>query len=427
MKQFEELSSIGFGTYRVGLEEKKHFDSLINALDYGCNLIDTAPTYGNGTAEKLINRVLREREIDAFIMTKAGYINQYVLNQLDGNKLKAFEPVPIGNDDYHSIHPDFIEFQMERSERRLGREVDGFLLHNPEYHLSYRNDCSEEYFQKLKAAFEYLEEQVYVGRIRFYGVSSNELPSGTNLNSAAGLQCMISIAGQISSDHHFKLIEFPCNYFENIALRKNGEGYSLVGLAKEYGLVTFSNRPLNSNYQGRALRLATYSPNEGQTDEMTDREALDRFFNLVDAHLRSVAEYDHIFEFIPLQVLDTNWNYFESSDTVDAFISRHLIPFLLKAFNGELPPHLSETMEDVSTVLYKHARKRMNDAAQEIVKLIQVAGLPGKTGQSLSNLAVSYCLENGVDHVLVGMRTPQYVNDLKNLFYHVRTSATALI
>ena len=53
-------SRIGFGGYRIDLEEADHREALIKALREGCNLIDTSTNYGDGDSERLIGAVLAE-------------------------------------------------------------------------------------------------------------------------------------------------------------------------------------------------------------------------------------------------------------------------------------------------------------------------------------------------------------------------------
>lgn len=61
-----ECSEIGFGAWAIGGSWGTQADSdsvaaLNQALDLGCNFIDTAAGYGNGRSEKIIGAVLRER------------------------------------------------------------------------------------------------------------------------------------------------------------------------------------------------------------------------------------------------------------------------------------------------------------------------------------------------------------------------------
>jgi len=58
-------SRIGIGTWAIGggwgpQPEAQSLDALYQALSLGCLLIDTAPLYGNGRAERLVARAVKE-------------------------------------------------------------------------------------------------------------------------------------------------------------------------------------------------------------------------------------------------------------------------------------------------------------------------------------------------------------------------------
>ena len=61
------VSEIGFGAWAIGgtgwgnQTDDESIRALHQALDLGCNFIDTAQGYGDGHSEQLIGRVLRER------------------------------------------------------------------------------------------------------------------------------------------------------------------------------------------------------------------------------------------------------------------------------------------------------------------------------------------------------------------------------
>jgi len=60
------VSEIGFGAWALGgswgpQDDAESVAALHQALDLGCNFIDTALAYGNGRSERVIARVLRER------------------------------------------------------------------------------------------------------------------------------------------------------------------------------------------------------------------------------------------------------------------------------------------------------------------------------------------------------------------------------
>lgn len=66
----ESVSAIGLGTWGVRSEESAR-RALVHAVELGLNLIDTAEMYGQGRAEELVGRVIREvgRE-SVFVTTK---------------------------------------------------------------------------------------------------------------------------------------------------------------------------------------------------------------------------------------------------------------------------------------------------------------------------------------------------------------------
>ncbi len=60
-----EVSEISFGSYGFSNPAV-----LSRALDIGMNLIDTAPQYGNGQAEKAVGEIMKTRRDEAYIITK---------------------------------------------------------------------------------------------------------------------------------------------------------------------------------------------------------------------------------------------------------------------------------------------------------------------------------------------------------------------
>jgi aryl-alcohol dehydrogenase-like predicted oxidoreductase len=74
------VSRMGLGTWAIGgldwgaVPDAEAVATILNAVERGINLIDTAPIYGHGRAEELIGRAIREhgRRDDFYIATKAG-------------------------------------------------------------------------------------------------------------------------------------------------------------------------------------------------------------------------------------------------------------------------------------------------------------------------------------------------------------------
>lgn len=104
-------SPIGIGTWAIGggwgpQREEDSLAALLFALEAGCNLIDTAPLYGNGHAEHLIARAFREYGQRATTLTKIVPLNYH------------WSPVP--TTPIIQIYPaEHIRAEVEGSLRRL--------------------------------------------------------------------------------------------------------------------------------------------------------------------------------------------------------------------------------------------------------------------------------------------------------------------
>jgi aryl-alcohol dehydrogenase-like predicted oxidoreductase len=261
-----EVSRVGFGCYRITEEDPVHRESLIQALENGCNLIDTSANYWLGASERLVGQVLSERIHDGklkrdeiVVVTKAGYLqgeNFTRAKQREAEGRPFPEMVRYAENLWHCISPEFLEDQLNRSLERLQLEcVDAFLLHNPEYYLDSGGN-PEEYYRRIGNAFTYLETQVKAGRIRWYGISSNTFPEPAEDPHHTSLERVLSVAGP-----HFGVIQFPMNLFEaGAALNRNNHGKTILELAREQKLGTLVNRPLNSRRRKQLVRLADPSP-----------------------------------------------------------------------------------------------------------------------------------------------------------------------
>ena len=165
-------SQAGFGCYRVDQTDPAHEKSLRKALLSGINLIDTSSNYGDGGAEKLVGKVLEDisssGEIDresTIVVSKVGYLQgqNYQLSQERKRRGKPFMELVLYADGLeHCIHPEFIDDQLTRSLQRLKLDtLDFYLLHNPEYYLSWASKTGislekarQEYYNRIKQAFQ---------------------------------------------------------------------------------------------------------------------------------------------------------------------------------------------------------------------------------------------------------------------------------
>src|SRR5262249_11438241 len=111
------------------------------------------------------------------------------------------------------------------------------------------------------------ERQVAVGRISWYGVSSNTIGRDPQDPESTSLSRLLSAAAGAAascglSQHHFAVLQCPMNLFEHdVWSRPNtGPRHGKTGLelAQQENLVVLVNRPLNAMPSARAgmLRLA---------------------------------------------------------------------------------------------------------------------------------------------------------------------------
>jgi len=274
------ISAVGFGGYRIDVSYPEHRAALQKALLCGINLIDTSTNYMSGGSELLIGSVLDDFEAEAIlgrnqvvIISKAGYIQgrEYRLSQNLKRDGRGYpELVEYAPNLEHCIHPDFIKDQLTRSLSRLNcGAIDSYLLHNPEYFLMWARrekweseKAREEYYRRIRLAFEYLETEVARGRIRSYGVSSNTFPVSGDEYDFTSLEKLIQIANDISPLNNFKVVQFPFNLIESgAAVNETQAGkMTVLELARRHKFCILANRPLNTIYKNKLIRLSEENP-----------------------------------------------------------------------------------------------------------------------------------------------------------------------
>ncbi|MEJ2287268.1 MAG: aldo/keto reductase [Deinococcales bacterium] len=143
-----DIGEVGFGSWAIGgswgqVSEEDALETLRAALDNGVTFLDTADVYGDGRSERLIRRVLEERDRPegVVVATKAGRrLDPHVASGYDYEHLSRF---------------------ARRSLDNLGVEaLDLLQLHCPPTDV-YRADTAFEALDRMKAE----------GMIRHYGVS----------------------------------------------------------------------------------------------------------------------------------------------------------------------------------------------------------------------------------------------------------------
>lgn len=179
------VSEISLGTWAFGgdwgsVGGDEAYATLNRAVDLGVNFLDTADVYGDGRSEKLISRLLKERDEELFVATKAG-------RRLD----------PHTAEDYNY---DNLSSFVERSLENLGVEaLDLLQLHCPP---------TETYHQD--ETFEALDRLQEAGKIKNYGVSVEKVEEARTALEYPGvktIQVIFNIFRQKPAEEFFPLAE----------------------------------------------------------------------------------------------------------------------------------------------------------------------------------------------------------------------------
>lgn len=447
------VSPAGFGCYRVAKGITDHENALKKALMNGINLIDTSTNYADGDSERLVGEVLQERiqsgELNrdqVIVVSKAGYLQgqNYALSQERKQSGREFEDlVPYGKDLEHCIHPEFLEDQLDRSLRRLQLEtLDVFLLHNPEYYLSWAHgqgaDVSEarrEYHQRLQKAFIHLETEVARGRIRWYGVSSNTFPALKEDPEFTDLSMLLELTAGMTSGNHFGVVQLPMNLLEAGAVLHPNQtnDQNVLELAHKCDIGVLINRPLNAMDGDHLLRLAEIATEtQYTTDDIihaigvfkkSEKHFSHRLLPLLDAPeplMHRIAEQ--------LSVGDQMKHYWRNFGNYERWRQARA-GFFLPRVQGVLQylGRYRETVEGLGKWMddHTHCLQTVLDAVESqytgeakrriraIRQCVCAADEDWCQGQTLSQMAVrSVRSTRGVSCVLVGMRHIDYVDDV---------------
>ncbi|HVS21352.1 MAG TPA: aldo/keto reductase, partial [Pyrinomonadaceae bacterium] len=222
------LSSIGVGTYLGEADDEtdaRYAEAIVRAVELGSNVIDTAANYRFQRSERAIGAALTELSQRGFardeivVCTKGGYlpfdgapprdVRQYIEETFVKPGIASFADIVGGA---HCMTPRYLLNQLDQSLANMGLDcVDVYYVHNPESQLSAISQ--EEFWQRLRAAFEFLEQRVVDGKIRNYGVATwNGFRAEPDSREYHSLSGMVEVAREVGGDeHHFRFIQLPVN------------------------------------------------------------------------------------------------------------------------------------------------------------------------------------------------------------------------
>ena len=198
------VSSLGIGTYlgaADGATDQAYTDALLAAAEGGINVFDTAINYRNQRSERAVGAALQQLDRqEILICTKAGFLTP--------GAVPGFLRQQDVAGGIHSMDPQFLAHQLDRSRANLGVEtIDVLYLHNPETQLAY---CSRADFEaRLQRAFARLEELCQERKIRWYGAATWD---GFRQPGSLSLTRLAHIAfSEGGAEHHFRFIQLPFN------------------------------------------------------------------------------------------------------------------------------------------------------------------------------------------------------------------------
>lgn len=253
------ISSIGIGTYLGNADaatDESYTRAVVRAVQLGINVIDSAANYRFQRSERSIGEALKlltnehgiARE-ELVICTKGGYlpfdgapprnVREYVNETFVTPGIASFDDIIAGS---HCMTPSYLQSQLDQSLRNMNIEcVDVYYIHNPESQLGHVSE--DDFYRRLKLAFERLEQNREQGKLAHYGVATwNGFRTPPNSGGHHSLTRMVELAREIGGEQHgFHFIQLPFN----VAMP---EGLDVIDEAERLGVTVVASASL---LQGR--------------------------------------------------------------------------------------------------------------------------------------------------------------------------------
>jgi aryl-alcohol dehydrogenase-like predicted oxidoreductase len=267
MKTTMRMSSIGLGSYLGGADDRTdeaYRSAVKRAVELGCNVFDTAANYRCQRSERSIGDALGDlfaRGVAArheiVVSTKGGYIPFDGAPPRSRQEMIAYieetfiNPGVCKRDDFvqssHCMTPAYIAHQLDQSLRNLKLErIDIYYIHNPE--SQFAEVSRDEFYGRLRAAFEFLETAVADGKISMYGTATwNGYRAPSNSPEALSLERVVETARDLAGDgHHFKVVQLPFNLamteaFTDANQTLDGKNVTFLEAAAGFGVTVMSS------------------------------------------------------------------------------------------------------------------------------------------------------------------------------------------
>ncbi|WP_034518464.1 aldo/keto reductase [Actinomadura rifamycini] len=226
------MAVVGLGTYRC----RDVPTAARAAIATGVRVIDTAPVYAHGQAQRGLAPALRACP-RASVSTKVGHMTSRQAEAAQRSGLITASEASRR----HSIAPAYLAHQITVNANELARSrLDLLYLHNPEYDA--HGDRSRLRSQ-ITQAFEECEHACHQGLIDGYGVATwNGFTDG-----AFTVEDLLSAARDAAgSNHsHLKGIQLPVSLVQLTPLAEAVNGFGPIAEASAAGLQVWASAPLH--------------------------------------------------------------------------------------------------------------------------------------------------------------------------------------
>src|SRR5262245_53471 len=261
------FSSIGLGTYLGGaddLTDQAYRAAVSRAVELGCNVLDSAVNYRFQRSERSVGAALADlftrgsfaRE-EIIVATKGGFIpfdtyaprsreemTAYLVETFIAPGICQWEDFVQGS---HCMTPRYLAHQLDQSLRNLQLDcLDIYYIHNPESQLE--EVTREEFFRRLRLAFEFLETAVDAGKISAYGTATwNGYRVSPESRGYLSLEEIVQTAEEVAgAGHHFKFVQLPVNIgmieaFTDLNQTLNGRKSNLLEAAAALDVTIISS------------------------------------------------------------------------------------------------------------------------------------------------------------------------------------------
>lgn len=374
------MKKIAFGTQRISEHNPQHLQALKEAIKSGITMIDTSPTYMDGSAQRTI--ALAFREFADEVRESIEIVTKFDINSNPREVLES----SLKDLELNSISC----FMVESPEAVLYKALEEGMN---------KDDRLDEMNRVIFEAFLECENLVQSGKIKSYGISSEAFSKLHNDDKFLPYEDLITLASSAADElknekHSFTTIELPVNILES-------EGLACVKWAKENNLRVISTRPLNAITNNQVYRLADYDESNeyyhhlNELLDVTDNELLQPLFNLFEE-------------------LDASKHKFGWVGDYETFLYTQAIPHMQQVLK-KIDENNAQTMLnfiDLFLIEYKKMVEhecsiKTRKALKDVFENCQL---------TMQECALNYLLNiDDIDYIAVGMRKPSYVHEIMSL------------